>query len=87
MSSISKPNLAFDQIPAYTLTAGAIYPGKRNLTLMNIDIKWVNDIYYKDRKIANLTKATTSVETGLVTDIIIGVGFNFALMIFQKNCK
>ncbi len=31
------------------------------------------------------TEATTfSRETGLVTDIIIGVGFNFALMIFRR---
>ena len=46
-----KPNLPFQQIPAYTiLTAGAIYKAIKDLTLMEMEIKWVNDIYYKARK-------------------------------------
>ena len=43
-------------------------------------IKWVNDIYLNDKKIAGiLTEAITSVETGLITDVIIGAGLNFHL--------
>lgn len=89
MSLHLKPNLSFDQIPAYTLlTAGAIYQAVKNLTLIDIDIKWVNDIYYKDKKIAGiLTEAITSVETGLVTDIIIGVGFNFCVNDFPEELQ
>lgn len=89
MSLHLKPNLPFDQIPSYTiLTAGAIYKAIKNLTLMDIDIKWVNDIYYKNKKIAGiLTEATTSIENGQVTDVIIGVGFNFSIKDFPADLK
>lgn len=40
-------------------------------------IKWVNDIYYKDKKVAGiLTEAITSVEDGSLSSVIIGVGIN-----------
>lgn len=89
MSLHLKPNLPFDQLPSYTiLTAGAIYKAVKNLTLMEIDIKWVNDIYYRNKKISGiLTEATTSIETGLVTDVIIGVGFNFFITDFPADIK
>ncbi len=89
MSLHIQPNLAYDQLPAYTLlTAGAIYKAIKNLTLIDVGIKWVNDIYFKNKKIAGiLTEAMTSVETGLVTDVIIGVGINFAISDFPKEIK
>ncbi|WP_314831183.1 bifunctional biotin--[acetyl-CoA-carboxylase] ligase/biotin operon repressor BirA [uncultured Streptococcus sp.] len=89
MSLHLKPNLLFDQLPSYTiLTAGAIYKAVKNLTLMEVDIKWVNDIYYRNKKISGiLTEATTSIETGLVTDVIIGVGFNFFIRDFPADIK
>lgn len=79
-----KPDLPFDQLPSYTLlTAGAIYKAVKNLTLIDVDIKWVNDIYFRGKKIAGiLTEAISSIETGLVTDVIIGVGFNFFITEF-----
>ena len=84
-----KPNLTYDKLPYYTLlVAGAVYKAIKNLTLIDVDIKWVNDIYYKNRKVGGiLTEATTSVETGLVTDIIIGVGINFTIKDFPKELK
>ena len=89
MSLHLKPDLPFDQLPFYTiLTAGAIYKAVKNLTLIDLDIKWVNDIYYKNKKIAGiLTEAITSIETGLVTDVIIGVGFNFSIKDFPEELK
>ena len=89
MSLHLKPNLPFDQLPSYTiLTAGAIYKAVKNLTLMEVDIKWVNDIYYRNKKISGiLTEATTSIETGLVTDVIIGAGFNFFIKDFPAEIK
>ena len=89
MSLHLKPNLPFDQLPSYTiLTAGAIYKAVKNLTLIEVDIKWVNDIYYRNKKISGiLTEATTSIETGLVTDVIIGVGFNFFIKDFPAEIK
>ncbi|MBP2619770.1 bifunctional biotin--[acetyl-CoA-carboxylase] ligase/biotin operon repressor BirA [Streptococcus panodentis] len=89
MSLHLRPDLPFDQLPSYTiLTAGAVYKAVKNLCLIDVDIKWVNDIYYKNKKIAGiLTEATTSVETGLVTDVIIGVGFNFSIHDFPEDIK
>ena len=89
MSLYIQPNLAYDQLPAYTLlTAGAIYKAIKNLTLIDVGIKWVNDIYFKNKKIAGiLTEAMTSVETGLVTDVIIGLGINFAIEDFPEGLK
>lgn len=89
MSLHLKPNLPFDQVPPYTLlVAASIYQAVKNLTLLDLDIKWVNDLYYKDKKLAGiLTEAITSVETGLVTNVIIGVGLNFAIPDFPKNLK
>ena len=89
MSLHIKPNLPYDQLPAYTLlVAGAIYKAIKNLAMIDISIKWVNDIYLNQKKIAGiLTEAVTSVETGLVTDIIIGVGLNFSIIDFPQDLK
>ena len=74
--------------PTTLLVAGAIYKAIKNLTLIDVDIKWVNDIYLKNHKIGGiLTEAMTSVETGLVTDIIIGVGINFAIKELPSRIK
>lgn len=89
MSLHIKPNLPYDQLPPYTLlVAGAIYKAIKNLIMIDVSIKWVNDIYFNNKKIAGiLTEAVTSIETGLVTDIIIGVGLNFSIKDFPKDLR
>ena len=86
MSLHIQPNLPYEKLPSYTLlVAGAVYKAIKNLTLIEVDIKWVNDIYFKHKKIAGiLTEAMTSVETGLVTDVIIGLGINFSITNFPE---
>ncbi|WP_423216633.1 bifunctional biotin--[acetyl-CoA-carboxylase] ligase/biotin operon repressor BirA [Streptococcus equinus] len=87
MSLHLKPNVPFEEIKPYTLmVASSIVKAISRLTGIETDIKWVNDIYYKDKKIAGiLTEATSSVETGLITDVIIGVGINFHITDFPKD--
>lgn len=89
MSLHIQPNLPYDKLPSYTLlVAAAVYKAIKNLTMIEVDIKWVNDIYFKNKKIAGiLTEAMTSVETGLVTDVIIGLGINFSIADFPDNLK
>lgn len=89
MSLHLTPHITFEKVQIYTiLTAAAIYQAIKNLTLIDVDIKWVNDIYYKKKKIAGIyTEAITSVETGLVTDVIIGVGLNFAIHHFPQEIQ
>ena len=89
MSLHIQPNLPYEKLPSYTLlVAAAVYKAIKNLTMIEVDIKWVNDIYFKKKKIAGiLTEAMTSVETGLVTDVIIGLGINFAIEAFPEDLK
>ncbi len=89
MSLHIQPNLPYDKLPSYTLlVAAAVYKAIKNLTMIEVDIKWVNDIYFKNKKIAGiLTEAMTSVETGLVTDVIIGLGINFSIADFPDDLK
>ncbi len=89
MSLHLKPQLPPEELPPYTLmVAAAICKAIKNLTLIDVSIKWVNDIYYREKKIGGiLTEAITSIETGLVTDVIIGVGFNMAISTFPEELK
>lgn len=89
MSLHIKPQLSFEELPSYTLlTAASIYKAIKDLTLIETDIKWVNDIYFKEKKIAGiLTEAISNIETGLVTDLIIGVGLNFSIDSFPETLQ
>lgn len=86
MSLHLKPNVPFEEIKPYTLmVASSVVKAISRLTSIETDIKWVNDIYYNGKKIAGiLTEAISSVETGLITDVIIGVGINFCITDFPK---
>lgn len=84
-----QPNLPYEELPSYTLlVAAAIYQAVKHLTLIELDIKWVNDLYLNHKKVAGiLTEAMTSVETGLVTDVMIGVGINFSIPSFPAELE
>ncbi len=51
MSLHLKPQLPLRSSPYTLMVAGAIYKAIKNLTLIDIDIKWVNDIYYRHKKL------------------------------------
>lgn len=86
MSLHLKPNVPFEEIKPYTLmVASSVVKAISRLTGIETGIKWVNDIYYNGKKIAGiLTEAISSVETGLITDVIIGVGINFYITDFPN---
>ena len=45
MSLHIQPNLPYEKLPSYTLlVAAAVYKAIKNLTMIEVDIKWVNDI-------------------------------------------
>ena len=59
------------------LTAVAICRAIKNVTGIDVDIKWVNDIFYKGKKVGGiLTEAITSLEDGMLSHVIIGIGIN-----------
>ncbi len=84
-----KPNASYDKLPPYTvLVASSIVKAISRLTDKSPDIKWVNDIFLDGKKVAGiLSEAVTSVETGLVTDVFIGVGLNFHILEFPYELK
>lgn len=86
MSMHLKPNVPYTDMPPYTMmVASSIVKAISRLTDIDTEIKWVNDIYLGNHKIAGiLTEAITSVETGLITDVIIGVGLNFFVTDFPE---
>ncbi|MBY5035267.1 bifunctional biotin--[acetyl-CoA-carboxylase] ligase/biotin operon repressor BirA [Streptococcus gallolyticus] len=83
------PNASFSTIKPYTiLVAAAIVKAIENLTGLEPQVKWVNDIYLKGKKIAGiLTEAISSIETQTVTDMMIGVGLNFHLERFPQELE
>ena len=89
MSLVIKPHVKFSDMPQYTvLNAAAVVQAIQNLTGIDTQIKWVNDIYMNGKKLAGiLTEAQTDVESGTVTDVIIGIGFNFAIQNFPDDIK
>ena len=89
MSLHLQPNLPYDQAPAYTLmVASSIVKAISRLAGIDCQIKWVNDIYLGQKKLAGiLTEAISSIETGLITDVIIGIGLNFLVPEFPEDLQ
>lgn len=66
-----------------TMTSVAVAKAIEKLTGMEIGIKWVNDLFLGNKKIAGiLTEGITSLETGKIETIIIGIGVNITTEIF-----
>lgn len=87
MSIHLKPNCHFSELPPYTMmVAASIVKAIQRLTGIDTDIKWVNDIYLNNKKIAGiLTEVISSIESGCITDVIIGVGLNFSISDFPEE--
>lgn len=75
------PEVQVQDLKPYTLlVAAAIVKAIDRLTGIQVDIKWVNDLYFNGKKIAGiLTEAISCVENQIVTHMMIGVGLNFHL--------
>lgn len=87
MSLHLKPNVHYSNLEPFTMmAASSITKAISRLTGIDTQIKWVNDIYLGQKKIAGIiTEAITSVETGLITDVIIGIGLNFFIKDFPDD--
>ncbi|MTD41806.1 biotin--[acetyl-CoA-carboxylase] ligase [Erwinia sp. CPCC 100877] len=81
MSLLLKPNQNFEEMAQYTvITAVAAARAMDQLAKVHTEIKWVNDIYLNGKKVCGiLSEAMSDVETGQITDVIIGMGINFSL--------
>ncbi|MGK0552644.1 biotin--[acetyl-CoA-carboxylase] ligase [Enterococcus faecalis] len=81
MSLLLRPNQNFEEMAQYTvITAVAVTRAMDQLAKVHTEIKWVNDIYLNGKKVCGiLSEAMSDVETGQITDVIIGMGINFSI--------
>ncbi|MBS8048933.1 bifunctional biotin--[acetyl-CoA-carboxylase] synthetase/biotin operon repressor, partial [Streptococcus suis] len=82
-------NVPFLEFKPYTiLAAAAVVKAIQSLCDLDVQIKWVNDIYLGHKKVAGiLTEAISSMENQRVTDVIIGVGINVRIDDFPKELQ
>ena len=87
MSVVLRPNLHLNQATQVTTTvATAICRVIEKLTDEHPKIKWVNDIYLDQKKIAGiLTEAVTDFESNQVDFMIIGIGLNVCTIEFPSE--
>lgn len=78
ISFLLHPNVPISEASMYTTiaaTAEAIAIEK--VSGFPVDIKWVNDIWMRGRKVSGiLTEASTSIEDGSLEYIVVGIGIN-----------
>lgn len=89
MSLRLSPNAPFLEFKPYTImAAAAVVKAIQNLTNLDVEIKWVNDIYLNQKKVAGiLTEAISSMETQTVLDVVIGIGINFHIDYFPEELQ
>ncbi|HFI0218610.1 TPA: bifunctional biotin--[acetyl-CoA-carboxylase] ligase/biotin operon repressor BirA [Streptococcus suis] len=89
MSLRLSPNVPFLEFKPYTiLAAAAVVKAIQSLCDLDVQIKWVNDIYLGHKKVAGiLTEAISSMENQRVTDVIIGIGINVRIDDFPKELQ
>ena len=75
-------------VTATTAAAVAVCRAIERLTEVKPRIKWVNDVYCRNRKICGiLTEAITDFELGIVTSIVVGIGININTASFPEDVE
>lgn len=91
LSFLLYPNQNVTQAISLTcMMAECVRRSIKEVTNIDTGIKWVNDIFYKDKKIAGiLTEGSTSIEDGTLEYVVIGVGINLYMPVlgFPKELK
>lgn len=60
-----------------TAAAAAVYRAVETLCGISLGIKWVNDLFYREKKVCGiLTEAITDFESGNIEFAIVGIGIN-----------
>lgn len=76
LSLILRPKLLPQETPCLTLLAGvSVCEAIKDLTDLNANIKWPNDIFINDKKLGGIL-TELSAETDMVRFIVIGIGIN-----------
>lgn len=77
-SVIVKPELELADFPLITLAAGVgLCKGIRQLVEVDVQLKWPNDLYLGDKKLAGILTESGTIRNGVQPEfIVIGVGVN-----------
>lgn len=69
-----------NSLPLYTIAAAtALMQAIETELGLKLQVKWVNDLFYKNRKVAGiLTEAITDPATNQIASLVIGIGLNLA---------
>ena len=78
MSILYHPQKRLSQSRLLTASAAsAVWEAVSSVCGYELDIKWVNDLYFQGKKIGGiLTEASSSIETGEIDSVITGIGLN-----------
>lgn len=89
MSLLVKPCFDLEYAKKITcLVASAVALSIDELTGLNSQIKWVNDIYLNHKKVCGiLTEASTQVEESYLDYLIMGIGINMYKQTFTNEIK
>ena len=81
MSVILKPQgTIHDSLLITTAAAVAVYRAVEQICGIQLDIKWVNDLFYNGKKVCGiLTEAVTDFESGNIEFVVVGMGLNIYL--------
>lgn len=89
LSYVLRTNLrAEDAVLITTAVSVATARAIQNLTGQEVKIKWVNDLYYKEKKICGiLTEAISDFESGCIEAVVIGIGINLSTEQFPDGIR
>lgn len=78
LSLLLRPDMAVSNAQMVTVSAAvAVCHAVKALCGLELDIKWVNDLYYNGKKVCGiLTEAGSDVESGRLEWLVVGVGLN-----------
>lgn len=72
------PEQSSDVVLITTAASVAVCRAVRNVLHEEPSIKWVNDVYFRDKKICGiLTEAVSDFESGRIDTVVVGIGINY----------
>ncbi len=87
MSVVLHPDCAFnDAVSVTTAAAVAVNRAVERVTGIKTQIKWVNDLYYCNKKVCGILCEAVG-KNGFVSSVIIGVGINLVSQVFPDELK
>lgn len=71
--------LPYEDTQLLTIAAGvAVFESIEKTTGIKADIKWINDLYVRGKKVAGILAEAITNEEGVLSAVILGVGINVA---------